>query len=76
MKRLNNIFQFIKDPPNKFLRFEEKRFLYNHGAGTVVIAHFLNKSKQPSQMECRVIWDEQPYSKEWELKYGRKKEVN
>lgn len=50
-------------PPNVFLRHEMRRFEYGHGSGIIRIAHYLNKKKQPCEVEAQVIWDKQPFSK-------------
>lgn len=59
-------------PPNQFLRYEERPFSSSHGSGIVRVAHYLNKKKQPCEVEAQIIWNEQPFSKEWEAKYGKR----
>ena len=44
--------------PNKFLRYEEKRFDHGNGiTGTLRIAHFLDKKGNECEMTAQVIWD-------------------
>ena len=59
-------------PPNQFIKYELRRFSHSCGSGTIRVAHFLNKKKQSCEVEAQIIWDEIPYSKEWQIKYGKK----
>ncbi len=58
-------------PPNQFVRYEMRPFKNTHGSGMVRVAIYLNKNKKESEVEAQIIWDEQPFSKEWEEKYGK-----
>lgn len=69
MKNNNSWIPFWNKPPCQFIRYEESRFQYNHGSGTLREVVYLNKKKQTCRCDAQVIWDEQPYSKEWCNKY-------
>lgn len=73
MSKEEKFIPFQHRPPNKFLRYEERRFQFSHGSGIERIAHFINKKGKPDSVVVQVIWDEQPFSKEWEEKYGKNK---
>lgn len=46
-------------PPNKFLRYEERRFDDGAGhTGTLRIAVFLDKSGKEREETAQVIWDD------------------
>lgn len=61
---------FQHRPPQKYLRTEHRRFEFSHGSGIEVIDHYLDKNKKPQEMITQVIWDELPFSKAWQEKYG------
>lgn len=48
-----------KRPPNKFIRFEERRFDDGHGhTGLAKYAHFMDKNNKPQEMMVWIKWDD------------------
>lgn len=45
-------------PPNKLLRYYEKRFEGEHHSATLNIAVYLDKNKIEKEATAQVIWDE------------------
>lgn len=62
---------FQHRPPQRFLRHERRRFEFSHGTGIEIVAHYLDKNKKPQELVAQVIWDEIPFSIEWQAKYGK-----
>jgi len=45
-------------PPNKFIRYYQKRFEGEHHSATLNIAVYLDKHKEEKETIAQVIWDE------------------